>query len=160
MTPRGTITRIAVTTVAAALVAVAAAGVSRAQADGGHPASQTLRLKETDTAFHAVDISHTKDGAPGDGFIFHGILSRGSTRVGTLDVSCTLMLSNQTACTGFFRLPGGTLAGTALVKNTDGPIVTRIAITGGTGRYARVRGDAVSTSTGDTTSLDVFHLSF
>jgi hypothetical protein len=45
------------------------------------------------------------------------------------------------------------------VKNTASPI-THVAITGGTGRYAKVRGQAVTTPTGDTTSTDVFHLNY
>jgi hypothetical protein len=134
-------------------------GVSRARDDGHHTSTHTLTLKETDTAFHVVDISHTKNGRPGDGFVFHGYLSSGSDRVGTIDVSCTLVFATQTYCTGMFALPGGTLAASAIVKNTATPI-THVAITDGTGRYAKVRSQAVTTPTGDTTSTDVFHLTY
>jgi hypothetical protein len=146
-----TIRRLALTALAAAAVAFVVGGVSRAQADGHHSTNHTLTLTETDTGFHEFDISHTKNGEPGDGFIFHGNLSSGSKRVGTIDVSCALVLANQTYCTGIFHLPGGTLAASAIVKNTATPI-THVAITGGTGRYAKVRGQAVSTPTGDSRS--------
>jgi hypothetical protein len=159
MTLGTNIRRLALTATATAAVAFVIDGVSRAQADGHHTSNHTLTLTETDTAFHEVDISHTKKGEPGDGFIFHGNLSSGATRVGALDVSCTLVLANQTYCTGIFHLPGGTLAASAIVKNTASPI-THVAITGGTGRYAKVRGQAVTTPTGDTTSTDVFHLNY
>jgi hypothetical protein len=159
MTGTITIRQLALTALAAAAVAFVIGGVSRAQADGHHTTDHTLTLTETDTAFHEYDISHTKNGEPGDGFIFHGNLSSGSKRVGTIDVSCALVLANQTYCTGIFHLPGGTLAVSAIVKNTATP-VTHVAITGGTGRYAKVRGQAVTTPTGDTTSTDVFHLTY
>ena len=55
--------------------------------------------------------------------------------------------------------PGGTLAVSALspLSNTA---VTNVAITGGTGRFAHVRGQMTSTPTGNNTSTDVFHLNY
>ena len=139
---------------------MAIGGVSIARAVGLSARPYTITLKEVQTGQAFVSISHTRKGKPGDGFIFHSRLYYHAGRqVGSLDVDCTLMLANRDQCLGTFTLPGGTLSGTALVRgNGNGP--THIAINGGTGRYAKVRGQAVSYSTGKNTNRDVFELSY
>jgi hypothetical protein len=155
------VARRAVTTaVVAAIVAMAIGAVSYARAGGNESSNHTFAVKEVDTAFKFVSISHTKNGAPGDEFIFHARLFSGGKQVGTLDVECTLVLNNKTQCAGTFVLPGGTLSGSALTPANGNNPVTQIAIEGGTGRFAQVRGTAVSTSTGQNSSRDVFHLNY
>ncbi|HEU0194564.1 MAG TPA: hypothetical protein VGF59_05745 [Bryobacteraceae bacterium] len=151
--------RPALTSLAVAAVAMAIGGISLAHA-GGHSAGQhRITLKEVQTGQAFVDISHTKNGKPGDGFIFHSrLFNRGGTQVGTLDVQCTLMLSHHAQCLGTVTLPGGTLSVTALSPTGNAP--THIAINGGTGRYAKVRGQGVSFSTGQNTSRDVLYLTY
>jgi hypothetical protein len=155
-----TLRRVVMTAVAASAVALAIGGVSIARAGGHHATNHTFTLTETDTSFHFVNISHTKNGRPGDEFIFHGRLSAaGAPHVGGIDVVCTLVSGGKSQCMGTFTLPGGTVTGTALVP-TNGGGVTHIAVSGGTGRFAKVRGQAVSTSTSTNTSTDVFHLNY
>ena len=155
-----TLRRVVMTAVAASAVALAIGGVSIAAAGGQHATNHTFRLTETDTNFHFVSISHTKNGRPGDEFIFHGNLAAaGAPNVGGIDVVCTLVVGGKSQCMGTFTLPGGTVTGSALVP-TNGGGVTHIAVSGGTGRFAKVRGQIVSTSTGTNTSTVVFHLNY
>ncbi len=155
------VARRAVTTaVVAAIVAMAIGAVSYARAGGNQAANHTFTVKEVDTAFRFVSVTHVKNGAPGDEFIFHAKLMSGGKQVGTLDVQCTLVLNSQTQCAGTFVLPGGTLAGSALTPAGGNAPVTHIAIEGGTGRFAKVRGTVLSTTTGQNTSTDVFHLNY
>jgi hypothetical protein len=151
--------RLALTAVAASAVAMAIGGVSIARANHS-PSRHTFTLKEVQTGQAFVDVSHSKNGKPGDGFIFHSRLyDHAGHQVGTLDVACTLMLAQQVQCVGTFKLPGGTLSGTALIPG-NGNAPTHIAINGGTGRYGKVRGQGVSYSTGENTSRDVLTLSY
>ena len=123
--------------------------------------NHTLRFTETQTASTFVDISHTKNGKPGDEFIFHSKLTKpsGGATVGSLDVACTLVFGGHVQCLGTATLPGGTLSVTALVPRNGNP-PTYIAVNGGTGKFAKVRGDGLSTPTGATTDDDVFHLNY
>jgi hypothetical protein len=155
-----TLRRVAMTAVAASAVALAIGGVSIARAGGQHATNHTFTLTETDTNFHFVSISHTKNGRPGDEFIFHGKLTAAdASNVGGIDVVCTLVFGGNSQCMGTYTLPGGTVAGSALVPANGGG-VTHIAVSGGTGRFAKVRGQVVSTSTGTNTSTVVFHLNY
>jgi hypothetical protein len=153
--------RVVVTAITAALVAMAIGGVSLARAGGGHASNHTLRFTETQTASAFVDISHTKNGKPGDEFIFHSKLAKpsGGATVGSLDVACTLVVGGHVQCLGTATLPGGTLSVTALVQANGNP-PTHISVNGGTGKFAKVRGDGLSTPTGATTDDDVFHLNY
>ena len=154
-----TLPRLAMTAVAASAVAMAIGGVSIAHAGGAHASQHRMTLTEVQTGSAFVSISHTKGGKPGDGFIFHSKLStRAGKQVGTLDAECILVLMKHTLCTGVFTLPGGTVSGTALIPDNNGPV--RVAVTGGTGRYATVRGQVTSHSTGENTSRDVFELDY
>jgi hypothetical protein len=155
-----TLRRVVMTAVAASAVALAIGGVSIARAGGRHATDHTFTLTETDTNFHFVSISHTQNGRPGDEFIFHGKLTGAdATTVGTIDVVCTLVFGGHSQCLGTFTLSGGTVTGSALVP-TNGTSATHIAVSGGTGRFAKVRGQVTSTSTGTNTSTDVFHLNY
>lgn len=154
-----TLRRLAVTAVTASAVAMAIGGISLAHAGGHSTGQHRFALREVQAGSAFVSISHTKAGKPGDGFIFHSKMFRGHRQVGTLDAQCTLTLSQHAQCVGTFSLPGGTLSGTALTS-VNGNAPTHVAINGGTGRYARARGQVVSYSTGQNTSRDVFTLSY
>jgi hypothetical protein len=151
---------LAVTAIAASAVAMAIGGVTIARA-GGHSASEhTITLKEVRTNSAYVSVTHVKNGAPGDEFIFRSKLLNGDGhQVGTLDVVCTLVFGNRSQCLGTFTLPGGTVTGSALAPN-NGNAPIRIAVAGGTGRYANVRGQIVSYTTGPNTNKDVFELNY
>jgi hypothetical protein len=80
-------------------------------------------------------------------------------RVGTLNVVCEVVLGHKLMCNGIYRLPGGTITGTAQdVQSESGTAPVHIAITGGTGRYDNVRGQITSTPTGDTATQSVVDL--
>src|SRR5262249_27669537 len=108
------------------------------------------------TTFHMVEIDHSfqfNDVAPklksrndyfsaGDSFVFTSELKTpGGKHAGWLDASCTVVSggkSGLTQCQGAFRLAGGQLIASATVTQLDGP--SDIAILGGTGSYAGMRG--------------------
>jgi hypothetical protein len=151
---------VAITAVSASAVALAIGGVSLASAGGTSASNHTFTLKEVQTGQTFVSISHTQGGKPGDGFIFHAKMYNGDgSRVGALDVNCTLVLGNNVECLGTFTLPGGTLSVSALLPS-NGNAPTHVAIDGGTGRYAHASGQVTSYSTGNTTNRDVFELRY
>jgi hypothetical protein len=156
-----TLRRVVMTAVAASAVALAIGGVSIADAGGNHATNHTFTLKEVDNQSAFVSISHTKNGKPGDEFLFHANFwsSSGHHLVATANVVCTLVFNGNANCVGTAVFTGGgTLAVSALSPVSSG--VTHVAITGGTGRFAKVRGQMTSTSTGSNTDTDVFHLNY
>jgi hypothetical protein len=81
-------------------------------------------------------------------------------RVGHTYATCTATTGGSNPalqCTGTFKLPGGTLIGSALI-DTTGDAPQRIAILGGTGAYEGARGSILSVSKSQNTSVDTFHL--
>ena len=80
-------------------------------------------------------------------------------RIGTLNVVCEVVLDHKLLCNGVYRLPGGTITGTAQDTQSESSTApVRIAITGGTGRYDNASGQITSTPTGDTTTQSVVDL--
>jgi hypothetical protein len=153
-----TLRRVVTTAIAASAVALAIGGVSIARAGGPHATNHTFTLKEVDTQATFVNISHTKNGKPGDEFIFHAKFTSAGRLIGTADVVCTLVFNSNSNCVGTVKLPGGTLGVSTLAPSSNGPV--HVAITGGTGRFAKVRGQMTSTPTSNNTSSDVFHLNY
>lgn len=154
-----TLRRVLMTAIAASAVAMAIGGVSIARAGANHASQHTFTLNEVDNQSAFVNISHTKNGKPGDEFIFHAKFSNHSGKqAATGDVVCTLVFNGNANCVGTIVFPNGTLAVSALAPNSNAAV--HVAITGGTGRYANVRGQMTSTSTGDNTDTDVFHLNY
>jgi hypothetical protein len=141
----------------AGLIAAVIGGVSMARA-GGTNHHRTFTLREVSTGGKFISITHSKNGAPGDMFIFSANLKRHGTRVGDLNAKCTLMLHNHLVCDGVFRLPGGTLTGEAFQANSNSNGTTRIAITGGTGAYRGASGEVVSIPVNNNINRDIFHL--
>lgn len=149
--------RVLLTAGVAGLVAAAIGGMSLAHA-GGTNHHRTFTLREVDTGGKYISITHSKNGAPGDEFIFSANLKRHGKKVGDLNAKCTLVLHNKLICEGVFRLPGGTLTAQTLLPSQDSNAPNHIAITGGTGSYRGATGEVVSTSVNDNVSRDVFHL--
>jgi hypothetical protein len=152
-----TAARALVTALLVGVVAAAIGGVSlaRAGSDG-----RTITVTDVTTGSRIVNISHTQHGAPGDQAIFRSVLKNAQGRkVGSSTVVCELVLGKQLLCNGVFRLPGGTLTGTAMVPASESSMApVHIAITGGTGRYAGATGEGVSTPQSPTVGRDVIHL--
>lgn len=141
----------------AVVVACAAAGVVAA-ASAASTASSTavvFHLVEKDSSFHLVDNPPLQgpNRAPtaGDQFVFVSTLwTRSGKRAGTLRATCAVTEGGQqgaTTCYGTFGLRGGQLEGMATVLGDAK--VTNIAIVGGTGAYAGVRGTVKSVSRGE-----------
>jgi hypothetical protein len=152
-----TVRRVLLTAGLAGLVAAAIGGMSLAHA-GGTNHHRTFTLREVSTGGKFVDITHTKNGAPGDEFIFSADLKHGGKKVGDLNAKCTLVLHHKLICEGVFRLPGGTLTAQTLLPSDNSKAPNHIAITGGTGSYRGASGEVVSTSVNNNANRDVFHL--
>ena len=84
-----------------------------------------------------MNITHTPQGGPGDQIVLHRVVKNAAgDRVGTLNVVCEVVLDHKLLCNGIYRLPGGTITGTAQdIQSESSTAPVHIAITGGTGRY-------------------------
>jgi hypothetical protein len=139
--------RAAVLGAAAALTATVVVAGSQASASG----ADTMRFRFEEVSFRFVDLpprATDPDSPPsaGDYFVLENKLLRGGERVGSLHATCVFPTRAKNPerikllCTGAYSLPGGTLVGTAVLGATED--VNRIAITGGTGRFAGMSGTA------------------
>jgi hypothetical protein len=122
-------------------------------APGAKPAGTTARTLRFDvrfSPFHLVDADG--DGAPslGDYPVFHDILLRDGEEVGDEGGTCPIVDVEQGLihCTGTMRLPDGQLTFQGLT--TTAP-TKQLAITGGTGRYQGMGGEATLVELGDGT---------
>lgn len=149
--------RALVTAAVAGVAAAALGGVSLAHAGG---TDRTITVTEVQTGAAFVSVTHTQQGAPGDLGIFRSAVKNAAGRqIGSSSVACELVLGHLLQCNGIYRLPGGTLTGTALVpasQTSTAPV--HIAITGGTGVYDNASGQATSTPQSDTVSRTVIDL--
>jgi hypothetical protein len=137
-----------VVAVAAALVAVVAAG-ALGKSSPAVNASTTLRFVEHDSAFAFVDVppkgGERKPPSQGDQFVIGGRLTQGSKNVGTSNLVCTITQPGKnglSTCAGTLIVAGGTITAQGvsyLTTNAD-----TFAVTGGTGRYASATGVVVS----------------
>jgi hypothetical protein len=118
----------------------------------------TMRFEPA--SFRLVDVppaapSETSPPRPGDYFVLKNRLFKGERRLGALHATCVVTHRGTGAgsipllCSGVYRLPGGTLIGSALLS-TDSA-VSRIAVTGGTGRFAGMTGVATEFNENDGT---------
>jgi hypothetical protein len=150
---------------AAALASVLFATVSLAATGSKATAGTTMHLIEHDVSFNFVPAApgpRKGDNAkPGDVATFTNYLTTTKgQRVGHTYATCTATTGGSNPalqCTGTFKLPGGTLIGSALI-DTTGDAPQRIAILGGTGAYEGARGSILSVSKSQNTSVDTFHL--
>ncbi|MGN6377410.1 MAG: hypothetical protein ACTHNU_00510 [Gaiellales bacterium] len=152
-----TAARVIASALAAGLVAMAVGGISLARA-GGSDRTMTITEKQVNATF--VSISHTQQGAPGDQAIFRSVVmnSRGQ-RIGSSSIVCEIVFGGKLQCSGVYVLPGGTLTGTALVPQSQASSApVHVAITGGTGRYDEVSGQATSTPQSQTVNKTVIDL--
>lgn len=118
----------------------------------------TMRFEPA--SFKLVDVppaaaSETSPPGPGDYFVLKNRLFKGDRRLGALHATCVITNRGTSPgntpllCTGVYRLPGGTLIGSALLS-TDAE-VNRIAVTGGTGRFTGMTGIATEFNENDGT---------
>ena len=101
-----------------------------------------------------MNITNTPQGGPGDQIVLRRVVKNAAgDRVGTLNVVCEVVLGHKLLCNGVYRLPGGTITGTAQdIQSETSTAPVHIAITGGTGRYDNASGQITSTPTGATTT--------
>ena len=139
--------------VAAALVA--AAGAPAATSPRTVTSPVTLHLVEIDHSFKLIDLppklkSRGDYFSAGDSLVFTSELrTSGGKHAGWLDADCTVVSGGKAGvmqCEGTFRLGGGSLVGAATSGFGNSP--TTIAILGGTGAYAGVRGQVRSVPVG------------
>ncbi len=149
--------RMLMTAMVAGLLAAAIGGVSLARAGSG---DRTMTLTEVETGAQFVNITNTPQGGPGDQIVLRRVVKNAAgDRVGTLNVVCEVVLGRKLLCNGVYRLPGGTITGTAQdTQDESSTAPVHIAITGGTGRYDQAKGQITSTPTGNITTQSVVDL--
>jgi hypothetical protein len=152
-----TAARVIATALVAGLAAMAVGGISLARA-GGKDRTFTVIDRQVNATF--VSVTHNPQGAPGDEAIFRSVsMNTSGQRIGSSSLVCTIVFGGQLQCNGVFRLPGGTLTGTALApasQTSTAPV--HVAITGGTGRYDGARGQATTTPESQTVNKTVVDL--
>jgi hypothetical protein len=139
--------------IATVLVAAAAAGATSPQTTAK---PTTFHLVEIDHSFNLVDNPPTMKSrrdsiSAGDAFVFSSELrTKGGKHAGWLDAQCTFVSGGKNGiatCQGIYRLGGGTLVAAATTtESSEG--ATNIAILGGTGVYAGMRGQVRSVPVG------------
>lgn len=158
----------------AALCAVTAgtAGIAVIASSGSAQAGArtfTLTAREKGGAFAVVDNpprSRVKGErariSPGDLFVFNQPLFDSARKaVGRLHVSCTATRGGADieratfACAGGYGLAGGSIEVATVTKLAG---TTKIAVTGGTGKYEGARGSATSVESGKGTSAETVKL--
>ena len=108
-----------------------------------------------------IDLGRKGLGA-GDLFLSTGIPMRDLTtgaRIGTLEGTETILSAAYDGTVSqpvTMRLRGGTVTVTGIVRHTDSP--NRLAVSGGTGRYAETRGQLVLVREDDKRKLSVNRL--
>jgi hypothetical protein len=137
--------------VAATVVSLAAlAGSASASHDPysldrviGRGHTEIIRLTSTSTGTTVVDNGTSGPGI-GDQIIITANLFRNGAGYGTEGAVCTRVAAETTLCSGTFSLPRGQVSWQHLKTSPIGtpPSDFDIAITGGTGAYATVRGYA------------------
>lgn len=128
---------------------VAIAGAA-AKAKPAAPKAKTLRFDVRFSPFHLVDADGDGATSVGDYPVFHDILLRNGEEVGDEGGTCPIVDVEQGLihCTGTIRLAEGQLTFQGL---TTTAATKHIAITGGTGRYQGVGGEATLVELGDGT---------
>lgn len=109
----------------------------------GRGRTEVIRLTSTSTGTTVVDNGTSGPGI-GDQIIITANLFRNGADYGTEGAVCTRVAADNTLCSGTFSLPRGQVSWQHLKTTPIGtpPSDFDIAITGGTGAYATVRGYA------------------
>jgi hypothetical protein len=138
--------------IAAGVLAAAGAGVAvMAAAASASPAGQTISYTETQISDHGFNLGSGHGVAVGFVELAANKLMRGGTQIGTDGENCTVTrLGGGTAdelCTVVAVFRAGQIDLSGLVTSTpQGPGTFNVAVTGGTGSYARATGYATVTA--------------
>jgi len=128
-------------------VAIAGAAPKAKPADAK---ANTLRFEVRFSPFHLVDADGDRTTSLGDYVVFHDVLLMHGKRVGDEGGSCPLVDVDQGLihCTGTIRLAAGQITFQGLTSTAP---TKQLAVTGGTGRYQGVGGEATLVEFGDQT---------
>ena len=141
------------------LAAVGLLGWTTAFAGSSAAGSQTIRLSERDTLDSGVDQGAAGPSAADEFFAFGKLRNPAGASAGRFEGACTMISDpalGYARCEATVALSRGQIqiAGEA---NFNQSTIT-LAITGGTGAYARATGDVLVTGFGSQVSHFVFHL--
>src|SRR5262249_45818900 len=143
----------AVLTGLASLGAAGAAFASPATS-ATHNRVQVLRLH---TKFASFAVNHAGHEGPGDvTAVVFDLQTPGGADAGKGYISCTTATASGSLCHAAYVLNGGQIAGQ--VAHPDTATRYTMAVTGGTGTYAGVTGQARSVQRGPTTADRTFYL--
>lgn len=138
---------------ATAVVSAGGVGVAQAMPTQSHPSprdSLILKVGITETqepvALNAAgaDLLAGKPGQPGAQLLQIFAVTSGGKRIGYAEFTDTALTEGQYTTDAMYRLPGGTIAahGVYSAGGFNTPYV--FAVTGGTGRYRSVHGQATA----------------
>lgn len=134
--------------VVAALTIVATVASSALASSAGGTDTRRLKLLDVSDKFEFVDVGEPAGGdgdfSPGDMLIFENILrNRADTKtLGTFVANCTMSVPPMALCRGTLWLQDGKIELSTAVNFAEADII-HSAVTGGTGSYKRVHGQAI-----------------
>ena len=137
---RAAVVGAAVLTALASLGAAVAAGAAFASpaAPAAHAGVQVLRLHTVDVS---LAVNHAGHGGPGDVFaVVYDLQAPGGAEAGKAYLSCTQTTASVALCHGAYVLHGGQIDVQVALPGTAARFT--LAVTGGTGVYAGVTGQA------------------
>jgi hypothetical protein len=146
-------------TAAAAVAMVVAVGPANAGGAGTH--HEALRFRDVTTGTAFVDVNHNRTPDPGDSFVFHEQDVRHGTAVEHNDSQCLVGLAEEYLCHVVVIVEGRgkvVVDGSIAAPGGAFPADFDLAVTGGTGDFARARGYAHVHHVSDTVSDDTLVL--
>src|SRR5215472_12074853 len=137
-----------------ALLGVAGAEFASPAASAAHNKVQVLRLH---TKFASLAVNHAGQGGPGDvTAVVFDLQTPGGAEAGKAYISCTTATASVALCHAAYVLHGGQID--VQVAHPDTATRYTMAVTGGTGTYAGVTGQARSVDTAPGTGDRTFYL--
>jgi hypothetical protein len=139
---------------AAALAAVIVGGISAASGSDTGSKSRDFTVIDTTVLFTDVDVDNSGSLTIGDQFVEHNILRNEALtkELGTLDAICTFTdVSEETTtvhCEATVELRKGSIEIAGLLHFADEE--SNIAVTGGTGRFEKAKGQVFLRAINDT----------
>ena len=138
------------------LASLGAAGAAFAS-PAAPPAHATVQVLKLHTVFVSLAVNHAGHGGPGDvTAVVFDLQTPGRAEAGKAYVSCTAATASVSLCHAAYVLHGGQID--VQVAHPDTATRYALAVTGGTGTYAGVTGQARSVDTGPGTGDRTFYL--
>jgi hypothetical protein len=138
------------------LASLGAAGAAFAS-PAAPPAHGTVQVLRLHTVFVSLTVNHAGHGGPGDvTAVVFDLQTPGGADAGKAYVSCTAASASVVLCHAAYVLHGGQID--VQVAHPDTATSYALAVTGGTGIYAGVTGQARSVDTGPGTGERTFYL--